>query len=332
VAVLGIDTAGAAGSVAVVDHEQVLASLYVRVSPARARPVLRTIDLLLKWLDLELHDLAALAVNIGPGAFTGLRVGLAVAQGLALASGKPLFGCSAFDALVTLAPEWEGTICPVLEARKGELYTAFYQRQGRVLRQTSAGMLLKPEDLCARVSERTLFLGSGVQAYAAKFAAALGDRAVCRQTGVEEAGLAICLARYGRARLLAGAAASLTTLEPLYIRPADARLPRHIDRVVEETAPNPARLMCTDGSWLSREGNDVMLDGIDDIIIERAKQENPEFCRLLEKHQTYEQQLDLYNDLKFLTNEQEVERKRLQKLKLQGKDRMLSILRQYQQA
>lgn len=73
-----------------------------------------------------------------------------------------------------------------------------------------------------------------------------------------------------------------------------------------------------------------MLDGIDDLIIERAKQENTEFCRLLEQHQTYEQQLDLYNDLKFLTNEQEMERKRLQKLKLQGKDRMISILRQYQ--
>lgn len=74
-----------------------------------------------------------------------------------------------------------------------------------------------------------------------------------------------------------------------------------------------------------------MLDGIDEDIIERAKQENREFCRLLAQHQTYEQQLDLYNDLKFLTNEQEMERKRLQKLKLQGKDRMISILRQYQQ-
>lgn len=73
-----------------------------------------------------------------------------------------------------------------------------------------------------------------------------------------------------------------------------------------------------------------MLDGIDDIVIERAKQENSEFRRLLEQHQTYEHQLDLYNDLKFLTNEQELDRKRLQKLKLQGKDRMISILHQYQ--
>jgi tRNA threonylcarbamoyladenosine biosynthesis protein TsaB len=235
VAILGIDTAGAAGSVALVDNEQVLASLYVRVLPARARPVLRTIDLLLNWLDLELSDLAGLAVNIGPGAFTGLRVGLALAQGLALASGKPLFGCSAFDALVTLAPDWEGMICPVLEARKGEIYAAFYQRQGQMLRQTSPGMVLKPDDLCALVTERTLFLGSGVQAYAAQFAAVLGERAVCRRTGVEEAGLAICLARFGYTRLRAGVSASSAPLEPLYIRPADARLPCHIDQAVAET-------------------------------------------------------------------------------------------------
>ncbi len=232
--VLGIDTAGAAGSVALVADGHVLASLYVRALPARARPVLRTIDLMLKWVDHEISDLAGLAVNIGPGAFTGIRVGLALAQGLALASAKPLFGYSAFDALVTLASEWEGVMCPVLEARKGEVYAAFYRRQGQVLRQTSSGMVVKPEDLCALVTERTLFLGSGVRAYAATFASMLGELAICRSTGMEEAGLAICLARLGYTHLRRGASESLSPLAPLYIRPADARIPRHIDRTVEE--------------------------------------------------------------------------------------------------
>ena len=73
-----------------------------------------------------------------------------------------------------------------------------------------------------------------------------------------------------------------------------------------------------------------MLDGIDASIIEQVKRNNAEFRRLLEKHQQYENQLAAYNDLRFMTSEQEVERKRLQKLKLQGKDRMLAILQQYQ--
>jgi uncharacterized protein YdcH (DUF465 family) len=73
-----------------------------------------------------------------------------------------------------------------------------------------------------------------------------------------------------------------------------------------------------------------MLEEIDEALLERVKLENVEFCRLLEEHLQFEAQLASYNDLRFLTAEQELERKRLQKLKLQGKDRMFVILRQYQ--
>jgi len=72
-----------------------------------------------------------------------------------------------------------------------------------------------------------------------------------------------------------------------------------------------------------------MLDGFDMAFIEQVKRANAEFRRLLEEHQTYEAQLAAYNDLRFMTSAQEIERKHLQKLKLQGKDRMLTILRQY---
>ena len=73
-----------------------------------------------------------------------------------------------------------------------------------------------------------------------------------------------------------------------------------------------------------------MLDGIDTAVIEQVQRDNAEFRGLLEEHEQYEAQLATYNDLRFMTSEQEIERKRLQKLKLQGKDRMLTILRQYQ--
>ena len=73
-----------------------------------------------------------------------------------------------------------------------------------------------------------------------------------------------------------------------------------------------------------------MLDGVDTALIERAQQENDEFCQLLEAHQAYEAQLSSYDRLSYLSEAQEVERKRLQKLKLQGKDRMMAILNQYQ--
>jgi uncharacterized protein YdcH (DUF465 family) len=73
-----------------------------------------------------------------------------------------------------------------------------------------------------------------------------------------------------------------------------------------------------------------MLDGIDTALIEQVKRDNAEFRSLLEAHQQYEAQLEALQSLRFLTSEQEIDRKRLQKLKLQGKDRMLAILGQFQ--
>ena len=75
-----------------------------------------------------------------------------------------------------------------------------------------------------------------------------------------------------------------------------------------------------------------MLEHIDAALIEQIKQENAEFCRLLVEHDDYEAQLASYNEMLYLTSEQEVDRKRLQKLKLAGKDRILTILGEYKTA
>jgi tRNA threonylcarbamoyladenosine biosynthesis protein TsaB len=235
VIILGIDTAGPAGSVALVDGTQVLASFYLRRPPAFSPHLLRLIDLVFDQAGYCLADLAGLAVNLGPGAFTGLRVGLATMQGLAMASGKPLVGCSAFEALLAFVGGWDGMVCPVLEARRGEVYAAFYRRQGVVVHETMPGMVVTPEALCALVTERTLFLGSGVQAYGAVFAARLGARAVCVDTGVE-VGLAVSVARLGVARLGAPTPTPPPLLTPLYIRAADAQVPRHLAAATGQSA------------------------------------------------------------------------------------------------
>jgi uncharacterized protein YdcH (DUF465 family) len=81
---------------------------------------------------------------------------------------------------------------------------------------------------------------------------------------------------------------------------------------------------------VSRRGGERMLDGIDVELIERVKRENEEFGRLLAEHEEYESQLETFNGLRYLTSEQEMARKQLQKRKLLGKDRMLAILSQYE--
>ncbi len=195
-----------------------------------SRPLLRLIDTLCVQANCVLADVTGLAVNIGPGAFTGLRVGLATAQGLAVAYGKPLVGCTAFEALAALVSGWQGALCPVVEARKGEVYAALYHMHGdpSTIEETWPGKVMTPAALCALIHERTLFLGSGVAAYRSTLTAALSRDAVCLDLADANTGLAASVARWGAARGVqpGGYEEDPLQVRPFYIRSADARLPR----------------------------------------------------------------------------------------------------------
>src|SRR5262245_27673224 len=180
----GIDTAGRSGSVALVDETQVLASFYLRQAPPFSSHLMRLVDTVCTQAGCRISDLEGFAVSLGPGGFTSLRVGLATAQGLAMATGKPLVGCSTFEALVAMATGWHGIVCPVLEARRGEVYAAFSCRQEATVREIMPGMVTTPDTFCTLVIERTLFLGSGVRVYRALLAA-LGTQAVCLENIVK---------------------------------------------------------------------------------------------------------------------------------------------------
>ncbi|MDH3599427.1 MAG: tRNA (adenosine(37)-N6)-threonylcarbamoyltransferase complex dimerization subunit type 1 TsaB [Candidatus Tectomicrobia bacterium] len=224
--ILGIDTTGPADNVALVRGEQILATLSLRQLPLSSRPLLRLIDTVCTQANAGLDEVTAIAVNVGPGAFTGLRVGLATVHGLALAYHKPLVGCTAFEALAAAVTHWQGMICPVVQARKGEVYAAFFRRQDAGVYETHPGVVLTPSALCDRVREPTLFLGSGAIAYRETLTAMLGAHAVCLQTVEAEMGLAVSVARLGSRRLQVAGSAPLPVPQPLYIRAADARLPR----------------------------------------------------------------------------------------------------------
>ncbi len=240
--ILGIDTTGTVDNVALARGEHIVAILSLRQVPMSSRPLLRLIDILCVQAQCALTDVTALAVNVGPGAFTGLRVGLATAQGLSLAYGKPLIGCTVFEALVALVPQWQGALCPVVHARKGEVYAAIYRMEGHgdgaVIRETAPAMVVTPDALCALIHEPTLFLGSGVTAYRSALLAALGEHAVCLDLVEAQTGLAASVARWGAARVQQGD--DPLRVQPFYLRPADARLPRiaaNAAGVTSEAAP-----------------------------------------------------------------------------------------------
>ncbi len=119
---------------------------------------------------LTIKQLIAIAVGIGPGSFTGLRIALSYAKGVALATGCGVVGVPSLDALALCAltlPELalDATICPILDARKGEVYAALYREVENGLEKLSGEFLAKPQDLARQIQGEAVYLGEGAIRY-----------------------------------------------------------------------------------------------------------------------------------------------------------------------
>jgi tRNA threonylcarbamoyladenosine biosynthesis protein TsaB len=168
---------------------------------------------------ITLDGLDGIAVDIGPGSFTGLRIGLAFVKALAFAGKKPVVGVTSLDALAANVPFAGMPVATIIDARQGNLYAARYQwKDGRPIRET--GPALAPAaDLIGQWNEPAVFLGDGVPLYkeailkrwpAAQFAAA--DLWLPR---------AATVGRLGMERFAAGEQDDPSRLVPLYLYPMD---------------------------------------------------------------------------------------------------------------
>ncbi|MGI6649153.1 MAG: tRNA (adenosine(37)-N6)-threonylcarbamoyltransferase complex dimerization subunit type 1 TsaB [Bacillota bacterium] len=125
VRVLGIDSATLVAGMAIVDEQRVVVEGFLQTRRTHSERLLPLIDWWMREAELSLADIDGIAVTNGPGSFTGLRIGMATAKGLAQATGKAFIGIPTLDALA-LNLAGSGVICPILDARKGEVYTALY--------------------------------------------------------------------------------------------------------------------------------------------------------------------------------------------------------------
>jgi tRNA threonylcarbamoyladenosine biosynthesis protein TsaB len=226
VKILAVDTSTSLGSIALVDGPAVRAELALNVSTTHNQRLLPGIHRLLTDVGWTLEELDGLAIGLGPGSFTGLRIGMSVMKGLAFATGKPLAGVPTLDALaanVSLAP-W--TVCPVMDARKGEVYTALYRGgEGDKLERLTPYQVMKPERLAEFITGKTVLLGDGLLRYGDIVAAGLGDRLV-RAPAHLNAIRGTSIGWLAMERLRQGLAEDISTCTPLYIRPSEAELAR----------------------------------------------------------------------------------------------------------
>ena len=222
--ILALETATLAGGAALLDGGQVVGQSLLNIELTHSERLMAMVDRLLQDCGWEVDDLQGLAVSIGPGSFTGLRVGVATAKGLALALGVPVAAVPTLDAMAATLPFVEAPVCPLLDARKGEVYLSRYRWTGEGMKREWDYLALSPEAAAERLAPPVIVLGDGVPA--------------CRPfldrwgSGVRIASPAHSLpspavvGELGHALLESGQTVVAEALVPLYLRPSEAELRR----------------------------------------------------------------------------------------------------------
>ncbi len=224
--ILAIESSAVTASIAVLDNDMLVAEYTVNYKKTHSQTLLPMIDEVFKMTEMEPESLDAVAVSVGPGSFTGLRIGAATGKGIALAMDKPMVEVATLAALAYNMYGTDKLICPVMDAKRRHLYAGIYKfnKDNNQLECVKEQMLVSYEDLCDMVNvlgEQVVFVGDGTTVAGETFA----ERITC---GYEIAPAHMNTQRAGSVAMLARAMAdrgevvSAEALCPDYLRPSQA--------------------------------------------------------------------------------------------------------------
>ena len=221
--ILAIDTATLVSSVAVLDDKKILAELTLQTKLTHSEVLMPHIKQILAMTKLEKTELEAIVISIGPGSFTGLRIGLATAKSMAYALNIPLIGVSTLAALAYHYPVENIYLAPVLDAQKGNAYVALYEWQNGSLKEIHAPQV----EAFDVILEKAMSLEKKV--------VFLGETAVKNMDKIKQIGKnimpamlhtimprAACVGMLGMKMLHEGISHDMMNLEPFYIRRSEA--------------------------------------------------------------------------------------------------------------
>lgn len=166
--ILGIDSSGLVASAAIASEDTVVAEFTVNNKQTHSQTLLPMVEQVVTFSGVELEQLDAIAVAAGPGSFTGLRIGAATVKGLGLALKKPVVPVPTLEGLAYQLAESAGIICPVMDARRNQVYTGIYRMEEGRLQILMEQCAMDIRDLLGeleRYSETVHFLGDGVSVY-----------------------------------------------------------------------------------------------------------------------------------------------------------------------
>lgn len=223
--VLGIETSTRRTSIALGGEQGTVASLEISRHVANHEMVTAGITRLCELSDAPLRSVGGIAVGLGPGLYTGMRVGIATGKTLAQALGVPIIGVASLDALALAVRHTARLICAAIDARRGEVFAAFYRPMPGGVAREGEFAVLSPEGLAAEISargEEVLLVGNGALVYRRELQEPGGRIEFASR--VHEFPAAAVLVDLAVPRFLREDADRLFDISPIYLRKADAEI------------------------------------------------------------------------------------------------------------
>lgn len=163
--IIGLDTTSQSGSVSLINENKILGECLFNVGPRHSENVVSSLEWLLDTLNVDKKEIEAVAVSIGPGSFTSVRVGVTIAKSLAYSMKIKIVGISSLEVLAMNIPRTEKNICTLLDAKRNEVYSAVYNYSKDVLTIKRDEKVESIESLLSDINEPTVFVGDGSVIY-----------------------------------------------------------------------------------------------------------------------------------------------------------------------
>ncbi len=221
--ILSIESSTICCSIAVSSPDGLFAEVVFNLKADGGRRISPAIREIMKDLSLSFGELSAIGVSHGPGSFTGLRIGLATAKTLAHANKLPLYAVNSLLLIAINATPSDNDVCPVLDARKGEVYTALYRFRGGGLEEKMKPTVLSPGELSDILPDSVVLVGDGAHKYREHFKGGHGKIRYMTPPSQSQP-RASSLSALVHSGAITGQVEDIMNLEPLYIRRPEAEI------------------------------------------------------------------------------------------------------------
>ena len=221
---LAIETSTMMSSIALIDENKLLAENQIEIKSTYSDALFPLIEHILKSVKVSIKEVDAFALAQGPGSFTALRIGISVIKGLALATNKPLIAIPSLDGLAHNICFTKLLICPLLDARKDEVYTAFYKREDlHLLKKLTPDRVIVPEKLLDEIREDVVFLGGGSDLYRNLIVKKLKEKVLFAPLHLKYP-RASTIAQLALEKLKNNEIMNIESISPVYVRAPEAEI------------------------------------------------------------------------------------------------------------